>query len=610
MRNLVDSPEFGLADLACAVIASAWWTMIHQANAWPLIIGLIPWAFRLAAGKFPVRRTPLDIPMMVFLLTAGTGVWAAYDRAAAWNKFWLIVAAILLYYALAGQPPSNSTIIVGLAGMLGAGLSIYFLLTNNWNIFPADISILNRLGTVWMKVRPGVHAPIIQLNIAGGLLAMLLPVSLAWVIYIWMKHSWMWLLVAVGSIVIISIGLLMTSSRAAWAALIVALGLWLWWEVSESVARKIRRSRRLTFSLPIMLVILMALGLLGLHRDSFFRMANALPGKADAGSRAEIIRNTIQLIRDYPFTGGGLASFPGLYSTYIRIIQVPEFFYSHNLYTDVGLEQGLPGLAALWIIMAGTGWLLLKSLVASPSRNLLAGGCLAGLMVILLHGFLDDALYGMGGTPLLFILPGIAANLQLTNYREAQIPEKRTHSLRMLISTSYGWLLGSTLVILGLGGMCLALAKPLMSAWQANMGAVAMSRIYFFVWPDPLTETKTAKLKIDPIISLFNKALEQNPKNPTALYRLGILAYQGNDFAKASNFLQSAYRQNRDHRGIQKLLGYTYTWTGEILKAKALLIHISEAGYEMTVYSWWWGTQNRADLAGLASQMADQLQKP
>lgn len=614
MRNLVAWRGFALANLACALAATAWWAFVHQAGAWPLVIALIPWGIRVAAGKFPFQRTPLDIPVGVFLFTAGVGVWAAYDRTAAWDKVWLIVAAAVLYYALAGQPGSNGVIMACLAGLLGAGLSVYFLLTNDWMQFPADLRLLNRLGTAWMEIRPHVHGPIIQPNIAGGVLAMLLPISLPWIFHAWQKGTRGWRFAVPAITAILAAGLLMTSSRAAWIALLMGLGIWGWWYLSGFVARRWMQRRMLIFGLPLLLAVIVALGALGLRSGILVRAANVLPGQADASSRITIARNTIQLIRDYPFTGGGLAAFPSLYSTYMRVIQVPEFFYSHNLYLDVALEQGLPGLAAFLFLMAGTIWLLLRSLAADPSHNHLAAASLAGLAVVLLHGFLDDALYGMGGTPLLFFLPGIAASLWMTNEGRIQAPESEAPqgsppSHRKSSPRGRGWAWGSLLVVLGLGSMALFLVKPLRSAWYANLGAVAMSRFQLLIWPDTLATPRNPQAKIEPIIDLFDKALAQNPNNPTALYRLGIFAYYGNDFVKAAGYLKSASTQNQGHRGIQKLLGYTYTWTGNWVEAQALLERIPEAREELNSYSWWWGTQNRADLAELASQMLSRLQK-
>jgi len=606
---MVESREFALADLACVVIAGAWWVFVPQAGIWPLVIALLPWGIRLGAGKSPVQRTALDIPIVIFLLTAGVGVWAAYDRSAAWNKFWLIAAGVLLYYALAGQPQSNWQMISGLAGGLGAGVSFYFLLSHDWAQFPADLSILNRLGLAWMSVRPVLNGPWIHPNIAGGLLAMLLPVNLAVLVDAWRKHNRNLGLAATGLSGVIAIGLLMTSSRAAWLALAAGFGIWGWWHVSDLAARRSSRSRILVFGLPVLLASFLALGVFGSRASSLIRVANTVPGESSAGSRVEITRDTLQLIRDYPFTGGGLASFPGLYSTYIRVILVSVFFYSHNLYTDIALEQGLPGLVAVLLILAGTGWKLFSNLVAKPSLNYLADACLVGLMVVILHGLVDDALYGMGGTPLILLIPGLAVNLQIT--ASTGVQEQKGSVIRQQKNpfTARNWLLGSALTLIGLGGAGLVFAKPLASTWYANMGAVSMSRIQLGKWPVSFDESRALQVQLEPVLDPLNKALAQNPNNLTALYRLGIYAYNGNDFEKAKVFLLSAHAQNPDHRGIQKLLGYTYTWTGDALRAKALLINIPEAGEEMDAYTWWWGIQNQANLANLASQMAEQLRK-
>ena len=349
------------------------------------------------------------------------------------------------------------------------------------------------------------------------------------------------------------------------------------------------------------------LGAIELRSGSLIQAANAIPGKADAGSRVVITRNTLQLIRDYPFTGGGLASFPGLYSIYIRVIHVPEFFYSHNLYIDVALEQGLPGLAAFLGILAATVWMLFNNLAANPSRHHLAGASLASLTVVLLHGFLDDALYGMGGTPLVFLIPGIVTGLQLRGTEKVLGPRDDILPRRKLSPTTLIGVLGSLAIVLGLGGV--AFAKPLASAWYANLGAVAMSHLQVLVWPDSLTYINNYQARIEPIIAQFDRALQQNPNNSTALYRLGILAYNQNNFMKARGYLETAYTHNRSHRGIQKLLGYAYTWTGDALKAKDLLIMFPEAGDEMSVYTWWWETHDQANLSNLANQMAIQLQQ-
>jgi len=51
-------------------------------------------------GLMRYLRTPLDLPLLFFVVSALIGVWASYDRAASWAKFGLIVAALAIFYAV------------------------------------------------------------------------------------------------------------------------------------------------------------------------------------------------------------------------------------------------------------------------------------------------------------------------------------------------------------------------------------------------------------------------------------------------------------------------------------------------------------------------------
>ena len=55
----------------------------------------------------------------------------------------------------------------------------------------------------------------------------------------------------------------------------------------------------------------------------------------------------------------------------------------------------------------------------------------------------------------------------------------------------------------------------------------------------------------------YEQALAIQPENPTALKRLGVLAYQRNDFPEAAKFLTAAFRQNPDDQDILLALGFT-----------------------------------------------------
>jgi hypothetical protein len=71
------------ADLACAATAGAAWYLRPEWGPWPLVLVLAPWAARWVLTGRPTRRTPLDLPLSLFLATAGMGVWIASHKETA-----------------------------------------------------------------------------------------------------------------------------------------------------------------------------------------------------------------------------------------------------------------------------------------------------------------------------------------------------------------------------------------------------------------------------------------------------------------------------------------------------------------------------------------------
>jgi tetratricopeptide (TPR) repeat protein len=105
----------------------------------------------------------------------------------------------------------------------------------------------------------------------------------------------------------------------------------------------------------------------------------------------------------------------------------------------------------------------------------------------------------------------------------------------------------------------------------------------------------------------FHSSLQFDPDNRTANQRLGMIAMYRQDFESAVGYLEEAHDQAPDHRGIIKLLGYSYIWFGKIDMGQSLLSQIPEARDELNVYIWWWGTQGRNDLSENASLAWEKL---
>jgi hypothetical protein len=84
------------------------------------------------------------------------------------------------------------------------------------------------------------------------------------------------------------------------------------------------------------------------------KVMDLLPGFPFGISRLDLLNNTWNLLADFPFTGGGLRAFPGLYSEYI--LHIPYLFleYSHHLYMDIALEQGAVGFFSFMVVLFGS----------------------------------------------------------------------------------------------------------------------------------------------------------------------------------------------------------------------------------------------------------------
>ena len=127
------------------------------------------------------------------------------------------------------------------------------------------------------------------------------------------------------------------------------VGLGVLWTVSSFAGSNVRV--RSIFPLLVLgyLVALMAF--------AYLEPASALPGSTDnnygTNARAELLGRGAYFLVDYPITGAGLASFPGLYSQYILVI--PQFYYinSYNLFLDVAIEQGVAGGLSFIILYLG-----------------------------------------------------------------------------------------------------------------------------------------------------------------------------------------------------------------------------------------------------------------
>ena len=283
--QIIGNRWFSLADLLLVIASGAAWILVPSYGICFTLIALLPWASRLLGGSRPFQRTPLDWLIALFLLTAWIGYGAAYDKAAAWAKVWLIVTAVLLYYALSAQPKQNLDYVSALSFCLALGLSVHFFLTYD---FAANGGWL---ASWWMNYRPPVDWPAIHHGYTSGLLFLAGILAVYWLCGARTRAFGHFtvairVLLALG-IGVITLAFLLTMSRGVWAIVMGALLISILWKAPELAGLATRARMRNLFPVLVLacLAALIALVYIGPAR----RAGPDAPGIYGSDLRAELL---------------------------------------------------------------------------------------------------------------------------------------------------------------------------------------------------------------------------------------------------------------------------------------------------------------------------------
>lgn len=568
--------------------------LIPQFGFWFSLIAFLPWLLRFLAGRLPFERTPFDWLITIFLATAWIGYWVSYDRLAAEIKFWLIVSAVLLYFALSAQPKQNLGFLSFLSFCLALGLALYFCLTYDFE------GSGGRFALWWMNSRPHVDWPAIHYDDVLGLILISAILAFYW---LWNTSQ-----KALGSLAVVMQFLLfagmgivalvfaLTLSRGLGLMVLGALGFGVLWKASAGSNLRVRAV------FPILVLSYLAL----LVTFVYLGPARTDPGSGSSSygtnSRAELLERGAYFLTDYPLTGAGLASFAGIYSQYMLVIPHSYFTNTYNLFLDVAIEQGVIA-GSILILLYLCSLLLVSRAIVNDTQNelqLMRWLALFALLVAVVHGLFYDYLYNGNGTVLLFYPLGIA----MAGVVNRPSSVKQALQQPKIVPSSY------RITIVPLLAISLVLAlnlNKMVSLWYANLGAIQMSQVELKDFPTGQWATSEIVPRLEMADTVLQSALKYDPRNQTANYRLGLISMLRQDFTTAAANLETAYQRAPNHRGIIKNLGYCYVWLGELDKAQKLLNQIPEAQHEMTNYIWWWETQGRLDLSEHASSMISRL---
>jgi putative inorganic carbon (HCO3(-)) transporter len=247
-------------------------------------------------------------------------------------------------------------------------------------------------------------------NVIAGTLVVLSPFAMARVLLGWRRGGRLGRVGWVASI-LLSMGmvfiLILTASRGAYLALSVSLFVLL----ALSWPR----------ALPVLILVGVAIAVLCVALLGWQRMANALLASGvihTLDQRIEIWSRALYIIRDFPFTGLGMGCFQSVVARIYPLFLHPDgtVSHAHNLYLQVAVDLGIPGLVAFLAILGLSFHMALKAyrafaLAGERGWRMLSAACVAALVGMCVHGILDSAVWGNKGAFLPWIVLGLSAAL-------------------------------------------------------------------------------------------------------------------------------------------------------------------------------------------------------
>ncbi|MEM8861174.1 MAG: tetratricopeptide repeat protein [Chloroflexota bacterium] len=532
-------------------------------SIWPNTILLIAFAsvslswflFRLIQDRAFSRMLILCLLLTIFGLSAYLGWQNAYNPTNGFTKFLILSGAISLGALLStfrSEDGPNGLVVslsVGAFFLAGAFVSIPIL-----DISRSDLLTDNRL---------------------AGLIAILTPfIVLA---YRTASSSLRWIL-GVGFLSVCGV-LIISGSRGGVVSL--GIGLIAWWFFAVMPNTK---SHNVKFGLVVSFILLIGLGATA-YLLSPKLLNSPLVNIPGAESRIQLYANHRYLVNDYWLLGAGLDTFAGNYSQYILSVPFLRFTYGHHLYVDLLLELGLVGILAFLAIYLTSFYKIIQAKGhLDQSQTNFYGAILASIITLLLHGFIDDAVFGDSGSLLLLVPASLAFSLN-----------RPASNKRQIIYISIGCFL-----IFSTTG--LFFFNSIRSNWASNKAAIEMAKIELVSWPTNEWSSGEKSNSLNPIKNSLIGQTESGSSNVTASYRLGLIEMESRNFQAAVQHLELAASQKPNHIGIIKNLGYAHLWSGNFDEGLVRLSTLPDIQQEADAYIWWWASLDEPELSEIAQE--------
>ena len=362
---------------------------VVSARALPLTLVIAGsfWLIRWLAYGRPSVHSPVDSAAALLVLMLLVTLWVTAWPETTRPQVYRLLSGIGLFYAIINWATSPTRLWMLVGGTLFAGvlLALSSPVSVLWE--SADGRLPFVPGTLYVRF-DALAGDRINPNVMSGALVLLLPLALALPLFCWRQLSGGHRILVALTLLILTGALMLTRSRGALSALAAVL----------MVLPGLRW--RFGWLLPLIVILFSVLVLAsGVGVDVGTLMTSSRSGGWE--ERLQIWSAARYMIQGFAFTGIGMGSFQvvaeRMYPLYMTAPGIP---HAHNLFLQIAVDLGIPGLIAwlaIFTLVTATLWHVFRD--GRTTGNMWAAGLSSGLLcsqlALALHGMTDAVTWGM-----------------------------------------------------------------------------------------------------------------------------------------------------------------------------------------------------------------------
>ena len=430
MKNAADRSRLfplwlSYGELAIVGLLAPWFIFPDPAlTPWLMFVPVGLWLLRWIVARRLTVRTPLDVPLLLMALTMCVSILVTVDPLRSFPKITGVYYGFIVFYAMANHVRGASALRIAVAALVVAGsvIAIVALLDTNWG--GVKIPVLGYFLQPLYQQMPDVMLSLpraesgFNSNQVGGTLALLLPLQASLALHAWRgaserRRTNLKRFGLACSCAITGLALILTQSRGAWTSVLLAL-----------IALLALQGRRSRLMLVLILVVVASVVALTLADPATPVSDDELDRIIALSGRPEIWRRSVRVIRDHPLTGIGFDNLTAIVHARYPTFTMPadsEFAHAHNMFFQVALDLGLPGLIAFLSALLCTLWQLACSYrsIRDPFHRAVIVGLALGFGAQMVFGMADAIALGQKPGLLLWVYLGLATVMNFYDFEPA-----------------------------------------------------------------------------------------------------------------------------------------------------------------------------------------------